>query len=321
MSGDTVLAFCLSPDRFEIVQDICSRSELKKRIDFLNFHLSRAAMGPDTTESRARTQLLNVHEHLYRLYSMLVGPLEEFLAGRESLVIVPFDFLHYFPFHALYDGSKYLIDKFTISYAPTATIYRLFRTKHADVDTTAPVLIGIPDARAPFIRDEIETLRTIFPNARTFIGAEATKERVTREMQPASLIHIASHAHFRPDNPMFSSIQLHDAPLNFFGIYQLRTSATLVTLSGCGTGLSSIVAGDELLGLVRGFLYAGATSVLISLWDVNDRTTVALMQNFYGALTRGLSKGESLREAMLQLRQSHPHPYYWAPFVLMGDHR
>lgn len=118
---------------------------------------------------------------------------------------------------------------------------------------------------------------------------------------------------------MFSSIQLHDAPLNFFDIYTLRTSASLITLSGCGTGLSSVVAGDELLGLVRGFLYAGATSVLISLWDVNDRTTADLMKYFYGHLTHGEPKNQSLRSAMLQLRQEQPHPYYWAPFLLMGD--
>ena len=94
---------------------------------------------------------------------------------------------------------------------------------------------------------------------------------------------------------------------------------SLITLSGCGTGLSSVVAGDELLGLVRGFLYAGATSVVISLWDVNDRTTADLMKYFYGNLAAGQSKSEALRRAMLQLRQEYAHPYYWAPFLLMGD--
>jgi len=138
-------------------------------------------------------------------------------------------------------------------------------------------------------------------------------------MTRARLIHIASHALFRPDNPMFSSIQLHDTELNFFDIYNLRTSAALVTLSGCGTGLSSVVAGDELLGLVRGFLYAGTTSVLISLWDVNDRTTSDLMRYFYGHLAEGQPKSQCLRLAISRLRQEHPHPYYWAPFLLMGD--
>ena len=118
---------------------------------------------------------------------------------------------------------------------------------------------------------------------------------------------------------MFSSLQLHDAAINFFDIYNLRTSASLVTLSGCGTGLSNVVAGDELLGLIRGFLYAGATSVVLSLWDVNDRTTADLMKSFYRSLAGGATKGQSLRSAMLSVRDEHPHPYYWAPFLLMGN--
>ena len=249
---------------------------------------------------------------------MLIGPLDGFLADRKSLVFVPFDFLHYLPFHALFDGATYLTDRFTISYAPTATIYRLFRARQTDASGPA-LLIGVPDESAPFITAEIESIRSVLPNARAFVGSEATQDCLTREMTSARLIHIASHASFRPDNPMFSSIQLHDAALNFFDIYHLRTSAGHITLSGCGTGLSSVVPGDELLGLVRGFLYAGATSVVISHWDVNDETTADLMRNFYSNIADGNPKSESLRLAMLRLRQDHPHPYYWAPFLLMGD--
>jgi CHAT domain-containing protein len=181
------------------------------------------------------------------------------------------------------------------------------------------LLVGVPDAAAPFITDEIQSIRSVLPDARIFTGPDATRECVTREMATARLIHIASHASFRPDNPMFSSIQLHDASLNFFDIYNLRTPASLITLSGCGTGLSSVVAGDELLGLVRGFLYAGATSVVISFWDVSDRTTADLMKYFYGHLAEGQSRSQSLRQAMSRLRQEHPHPYHWAPFLLMGN--
>ena len=117
---------------------------------------------------------------------------------------------------------------------------------------------------------------------------------------------------------MFSAIRLGDTWLSLFDIYNLKISAGLVSLSGCGTGLSSIVAGDELLGLVRGFIYAGARSMLVSLWDVNDRTTAELMKSFYGSLAEKGGRCESLRSAMLELRQQYPHPYYWAPFILVG---
>jgi CHAT domain-containing protein len=302
-----------------VVQGLSSRSEVHKRFEFLRFHLSRLASDPASAKARPALALLNMQDHLQKLYEMLVRPLEPFLAGRESIVFVPVDFMHYVPLHALFDGTCYLMDRFAISYAPTATVYQLFKAKHVEEAGSTPLLVGIPDDKAPFIADEIESIQSVLPAARALVGPRATQANITREMQTASLIHIASHATFRPDNPMFSSIQLHDVPLNFFDIYTLRTPARLVTLSGCGTGLSSVVAGDELLGLVRGFLYAGATSLVTSLWDVNDYTTGDLMKYFYGYLAEGDSKSQSLRKAMVRLREEHPHPYYWAPFLLMGD--
>ena len=320
MIGDDVAVFCVSRSRFVVVQDICSKSELKKRFGFLQYHLNRFALNPAAAKARGSMALFNIQDHLQKLYEMLIRPIEEFLADATSLVFVPFDVLHYVPFHALFDGSAYLADRFIISYAPTATIHRLFVERQQESNEGA-LLIGVPDEAAPFIAEEIESIRSVIPNARCFIGPAATKECLTREMETAGIIHIASHATFRPDSPMFSSFRLHDASMNFFDIYNLRTSARLITLSGCGTGLSNVVAGDELLGLIRGFLYAGATSVVLSLWDVNDRTTADLMKSFYGYLAAGGSKGQSLRSAMLCVREEHPHPYYWAPFLLMGDAR
>jgi CHAT domain-containing protein len=318
ITGNTVMAFCLSREKFEVLQEVCSRDALKKRFDFLEYHLARLSANPAEAQTRPKIALANIQDHLEALYKMLVQPIETFLTDRQSLIFVPFDFLHYVPFHALFDGNSYMADRFRISYAPAATIYRLL--KQRPVEAAGPaLLIGVPDERAPFIAREIESISSVLPKSRSFVGADATPDRLTSEMKQAQIIHIASHAVFRPDNPMFSSIQLHEKSLNFFDLYQLRTEASLITLSGCGTGLSSVVAGDELLGLVRGFLYAGATSVVISLWDVNDRTTADLMKYFYGNLAAGQCKSEALRRAMLQLRKEHAHPYYWAPFLLMGD--
>ena len=117
---------------------------------------------------------------------------------------------------------------------------------------------------------------------------------------------------------MFSSIQLGDTWLSLFDIYSLKISAKLVTLSGCGTGMSKVVAGDELIGLVRGFLYAGARSLVVSLWDVHDETTASLMKNFYSHLAAGATHWQGLRSAILELKKDQPHPYYWAPFIGVG---
>ena len=117
---------------------------------------------------------------------------------------------------------------------------------------------------------------------------------------------------------MFSSIRLGDGYANLYDLYQLRLGAKLVTLSGCATGMNFVAAGDELLGLQRGLFYAGATSLLLSLWDVHDRSTAELMQEFYRGYIHSGDVGLSLRAAMRKVRQDNPHPYYWAPFVLVG---
>jgi CHAT domain-containing protein len=93
----------------------------------------------------------------------------------------------------------------------------------------------------------------------------------------------------------------------------------LITLSGCGTGLSEIAAGDELLGLTRGLLTAGAQSLLVTLWDVHDQTTANFMRLFYLHSADTKDKAAALRNSMLELRQHVRHPYYWAPFILIGN--
>src|SRR5205085_9827679 len=162
MTGDKVMACCLSRGKFEVIQDICSRDVLKTQFEFLQFHLFRVGANPASALARPKMALLNIQDHLAALYKMLVGPLETFLAGATSLIFVPFDFLHYLPFHALFDGDSYLADRCQISYAPTATIYRLFKKKPVDAGGRA-LLIGVPDERAPFIGGEIESICSVLP--------------------------------------------------------------------------------------------------------------------------------------------------------------
>jgi CHAT domain-containing protein len=180
------------------------------------------------------------------------------------------------------------------------------------------VLFGAPDALAPQISLEVEAIRTLFPHAHCFLGEAADRRALAAHIADSDLVHIASHAIFRQDNPMFSAFQLAGTWLNFFDICALQMNATLVTLSGCSTGANRIYAGDELLGLVRGFLSAGASSLVVSLWAVNDPATATLMQSFYERLQHGDSPRAALRQAALHTRQQFAHPYYWAPFVLIG---
>jgi CHAT domain-containing protein len=135
----------------------------------------------------------------------------------------------------------------------------------------------------------------------------------------ARYVHVATHGLFRLDNPLFSAIRLGDGEMSLLDLHQLRLSADLVALSGCGTGLNAVVGGDELVGLVRGLLYAGARAALVTLWDVNDGSTAVFMQSFYRHLATDAHKGRAMTAAMQELRAACPHPYFWAPFALVGD--
>jgi CHAT domain-containing protein len=225
--------------------------------------------------------------------------------------------LHYLPFHALHDGQNYLIDSFTISYAPSASVFALCQRKVENVQATSLVL-GVPDEKAPFISEEVRSVAAILPGAELFIGPEASESLLREKGRHSLAIHIATHGSFRQDNPMFSGIRLGESYLSLYDLYQLHLQADLVTLSGCATGLNVVAAGDELLGLIRGLLFAGARSLLLSLWDVHDRTTADLMKSFYGRFCGGQDKATSLQGAMQELREQYAHPYYWAPFVLVG---
>jgi len=118
---------------------------------------------------------------------------------------------------------------------------------------------------------------------------------------------------------MFSSFKLADGWITALDLFSMTCQTNLVALSGCQTGVSAVAGSDDLLGLVRGFLYAGARSMLVSLWNVNDESTTALMIRFYREWRQGAAKSAALRAAMLAVRETHPNPFYWAPFLLVGN--
>src|SRR6266487_6908360 len=111
----------------------------------------------------------------------------------------------------------------------------------------------------------------LLPKGLFFVGREAREDKLRRYGPTAGKLHIAAHGIFRADNPMFSSLKLGDSWLNLFDIFNLQLGAELTVLSACETGMSAVWEGDELLGLARGFFYAGTPSLVVSLWTVNDR--------------------------------------------------
>jgi CHAT domain-containing protein len=310
------VAAVLRRDALEIVP-LTPASRVRHLLRMLQFQLSKFRLGKEYVATFAGELLEATRAHLGELHSELLAPLRPLLLARR-LVIVPHDFLHYVPFHALFDGQRYLVDDFAVSYAPSASVHHLCASKRARPSGGALVL-GVPDPATPFIRQEVEAVAATLPGARLLVGEEATEEALRRHGGRSRIVHIATHGLFRYDNPMFSSLQLGSSRLSLFDLYQLDLSAELVTLSGCGTGLNVVEGGDELMGLVRGLLYAGARSALLSLWDVSDQSTADFMGRFYRRLASVPEKTLALQQAMREMREHYPHPYYWAPFVLVGS--
>lgn len=292
-------------------------AEVRHLMRLLQFQFSKFRLGPAYVGAFAARLQAAADAHLRDLHALLVAPVRARLRAAH-LVVVPHDVLHFLPFHALLDGDARLMDRFTLSYAPSASVYRLCRSKTVGANGRA-VVMGVPDALTPFILEEVRAVAAVLPNPSVFVGDEATADALRRHGEASRFVHVATHGLFRRDNPMFSSIRLGDGPLSVHDLYQFRLPAELVTLSGCGTGLSAVVGGDEQLGLVRGLLYAGARAVLLTLWDAHDSTTAAFMAGFYGRVQKGWPKARAAQAAMRELRERYPHPFYWAPFVLIGD--
>jgi CHAT domain-containing protein len=134
----------------------------------------------------------------------------------------------------------------------------------------------------------------------------------------SDILHLACHGLFRADNPIFSALKLSDGWLTAADVMPLDLAGSLVLLSACESGRSQVIGGDEILGLTRAFLGAGATTVVVSLWLVQDQTTAALMGTWYKRLSSGDAPTTALRAAQLEIKSHYPHPYYWAPFVPIG---
>ena len=255
---------------------------------------------------------------------------------------------------------EYVIENFDISYASSASTLALIHTKRPIREQPTDLLIfadpyygkeegkGKPSQESatealygeysfPRLRYSDQEARAIASlyseeKVRMFLREEAREEEVkTEEFQGCRILHFATHGVLDETVPRRSGVVLaldgdptEDGFLQIHEIFNLRLNADIVVLSACQTGLGRLVRGEGIIGVSRAFFYAGASSVVASLWSVNDRSTALLMTHFYEGLKDGMEKRKALREAKLNLLAQGgrlAHPYYWAPFVLMGDYK
>ena len=296
------------------------------------------------------------------LYKHVLQPVLSHVRGKE-LIIVPHDVLHYLPFHALISpDGHYLIEKYPIYYLSSASLLQFVKEKRK-AGRERVLAFGNPDLGDPqkdlqFAELEAGEVRRLYPSSAVYLRKEATEEKAKGLSSQYDILHFATHAELKEDDPLSSAVLLakdgkEDGRLEVREVFGMDLKASLVVLSACETGLGKLSSGDELVGLTRAFIYAGTPSVMASLWKVEDSSTAVLMASFYRNL-RTMSKVEALRQAQLEmirgdarsallarrgvggigrlgkvpetkrtsgdsLAVSTSHPYFWAPFILVGD--
>ena len=315
---DELLAFVYRAGELRIVRQPGSLSALNDHLAALTVEWQRFQADPAFIQRHLPRLTQSTQHILQALHQLLIAPLVGLLAGSQQLLIIPHGLLHHLPFAALFDGRSYLIDQFELTIAPSATVLNLCRERTPRRDGQAAVF-GVDDPLIPFALREAKTVGGYLPQARLHLGERATLNALKSETADCALLHLACHGLFRQDNPLFSALKLHDNWLTAGEAMQLNLPGAFVTLSACESGRSEVIGGDELLGLTYAFLGAGAAGLLVSLWLVEDETTATLMTHFYQQLAQEAGHAAALRHAQRRLKETYPHPYYWAPFVLIGQ--
>jgi CHAT domain-containing protein/Tfp pilus assembly protein PilF len=296
------------------------------------------------------------------LFHLLVGPAERAISKAARLIVVPDGPLYDLPMGALVNGEgRYLAEILPLRIAPSATLAlsggqgrrgAATASLVAFADPAVPGRSDRPGAAGssahlalPSSRLEAASVSALFgDHAAAFCGADATKARALSEVPKAGYVHFACHGTFKADFPLSSGLALAPPPgenkedyLQAWEVFErLRSRAELVTLSSCDSGRGKSYQGEGLLGLVQAFRYAGARSVVASLWQIGDESTAVFMERFYSYLIAGQTKDEALRRAQVDFIRagSSPaapgrsvipayasSPYFWAAFQLYGEYR
>jgi CHAT domain-containing protein len=170
---------------------------------------------------------------------------------------------------------------------------------------------------------EAESIAQLEPHAKIVEQSQFTHDVALHALDQFDEVHFATHGILDQDAPLFSALitspaQSQSSRLSLMELLDRRIHSRLVVMSACETGLGRMSAGDEITGLSRTFLAAGARVVVSSLWKVSDESTATLMQEFYRAMRSGMPPADAMRAAEFKVRKQYPHPFYWAPFVVNG---
>lgn len=320
---DFLFAWLVTPDAIRMHKLPVSAAQLATEVHALRQILQRQLSPGDASR---------------RLYEALFQPFADALSGIRHLIILPHGTLHYLPFALLQNSQDgYLGFTHTLSFAPSASVLGHCLRQGETFMGRSPrdmafLAIGNPDLGdekldLPFAGREVASLKRYYPQVQTFSGDEATETRLRSEQPLPPLVLLSCHGVYDEANPLLSALLLsggegNDGRLEAFEIFALKMDAYIVAMSACETGIGKIRSGDEVVGLSRSFIYAGASSLLASLWKVDDLATAVLVKRFFRYLAEGHSRAEALRMAQQIVRDEiNPYPAFWAAFQISGDFR
>ncbi len=311
VAASKTIIFVVTRDSLKVVEVPVGEKELRKSIDW--FRSFASLRSPESAS-------------LQQLYGWLIAPVRQYIK-TPMVCVIPHGILHQLPFAALNDGKGYFGEQHTIYYLPAASLLPSIERRSGRACKRLLALAeakatGLPSLR--YVNQEAEAMARLY-QGKALTSGQASKAEFLRLAADYDILHIASHAELNTRSPLFSRILLTpdqdgNQGLEVREIYDLNLSRTsLVMLSACETHLGAQSRGDEIVGLNRAFIYAGASTVIASLWRVNDQATNRLMRSFYIHLKRGRGKAEALRMAQSEMRKQYANPYYWAAFVLTGE--
>lgn len=238
----------------------------------------------------------------------LAAPVARWARPGDLVCLVPHDALHGLPLHAVDVDGLPLLDRNPVAVTPSASVLRHCQAKRRGRRETA-LIVADPPAPKPlvFAREQAHAVAGGFTRHEVLAGGDASRAALLQRLGPGGecpdVLHFTAHGVFDLEEPMKSGVELADGRLTAEDLLNLRLDVDLVTLGACETGVSDRRPGDELIGLTRALLHAGAPSALVTLWRVDELSTSLLFTAFYAGLAAGSSKAEALRAAQSRLRE------------------
>jgi len=359
VAKDYIYVFLISADNFKTKKLTISENKLREMISSISPYYNKEndnkeiAFNKDLFAFNAEGGNIFYKEIVKSIISDIPANSKLIFSLPSEMLTIPFEMLvtEYNDDSSPYllDDKRFLINDFAISYTPSATIWNelkvekrsnvriallfgdpVFDNKNQSVSNMRGLNIegelvsrNMNYLRLEYSKDEIQSISSLLSDDQVYLSQDATETVFKKNVEDASIIHLSTHSFLYKNNPLilFSNTDTeNDGFLEVGEILQLNLKSDMVVLSSCKSGLGKVDKAEGIIGMQKAFFDAGAKSVIVSLWDVNDKYTSIFMEYFYSFLSSGVNKSEALRLAKLKfINENNSNPYYWAAFTLAGN--